>query len=286
MEVETRLGFVCLARKAFDLAMARAMAEEARERLRAVARNLVVPQEWVIENLQQAAAVIRTFQSEHVDAILVLCGTFASAELVLRMVEQLAVPMIVWAMPEPDLGDYLHLNSLVGGNAITSALYKSGYPYKFYYNSVKDPDFYEALQRHLVVLALAQALRSVRIGLIGGRPAGFQDIVMDELYIRKKIGFQVHTIEVVDAIARSKKAQEGPAQDLARKWASEYLVAGPKPEELITMGKLYQTLKDIAQENALDVLAVRCLPGNLGTPRDHTLRCPVRADQRRGNRRL
>ena len=88
MEHDVRLGFVCLARKAFDLAMARAMAEEARTRLAGVTRNLIVPQEWVIESLVQAASVIQTFQSERVDAVLVLCGTFASAELVLRIVEQ------------------------------------------------------------------------------------------------------------------------------------------------------------------------------------------------------
>lgn len=168
MQESVRLGFVCLARKAFDFAMASRMAEEARGRLPGVTRNLVVPQEWVIENLQQAASVIATFQSQHVDAVLVLCGTFASAELVLRMVEQLGVPLIIWTVPEPDLGDYLHLNSLVGGNAITSALYKSGYAFKFFYHGVKDEGFYQALRRHLEVLALARALRSMRIGLIGG----------------------------------------------------------------------------------------------------------------------
>jgi L-fucose isomerase-like protein len=110
------------------------------------------------------------------------------------------------------------------------------------------------------VLALVRALRSVRIGLIGGRPAGFQDIVFDELYVRRKIGFQVHTIELVDAIARTSKAPEGAARDLARKWESEYSVAGPTSDELVTMGKLYQALKDIARENDLDVMAVRCLP--------------------------
>ncbi len=260
MQESVRLGFVCLARKAFDFAMASRMAEEARGRLPGVTRNLVVPQEWVIENLQQAASVIATFQSQHVDAVLVLCGTFASAELVLRMVEQLGVPLIIWTVPEPDLGDYLHLNSLVGGNAITSALYKSGYAFKFFYHGVKDEGFYQALRRHLEVLALARALRSMRIGLIGGRPAGFQDIVMDELYVRRKIGFQVHTVELVDAIARARKAPEGAARDLARKWESQYSVDGPTSEELVSMGKHYQALKDIAQENELDVMAVRCLP--------------------------
>jgi L-fucose isomerase-like protein len=260
MEQGMRLGFVCLARKAFDHAMACAMAEEARSRLCDMTRNLVVPPEWVIENLKQAASVIQSFQSEQVNAVVVLCGTFASAELVLRIVEQLALPLIVWTVPEPDLGDYLHLNSLVGGNAITSALYKSGHPFKFYYRSVGDESFYKALARYLDVLALVRSLRTVRIGLIGGRPAGFQDIGFDELYLRRKIGFQVHTIELVDAIARTNKASEEVAKDLARKWGSEYAIDGPTSTELLTMGKLYQALKDIAKENELDVMALRCLP--------------------------
>lgn len=234
-----RLGFVCLVRKAFDHAMARSMAEEARNRLLSVAGNLVVPQDWMIENLKQAAAAVKDFQTGHVDAVLVLCGTFASAELVLHIVERLGVPLIIWTVPEPDLGDYLHLNSLVGGNAITSALYKLGHPYRFYYHSVDDERFYEALGRYLRVLGLARAIRAARIGVLGGRPAGFQDIVFDELFLRRKIGFQLHTIELVDVIARSNRVSEEAAGDLSRKWQSEYSVAGPTSEELVTMGRLY-----------------------------------------------
>lgn len=255
-----RLGFVCLARKAFDHAMARSMAEEARSRLLGLAGNLVVPQDWMIESLKQAAAAVEDFQTGHVDAVLILCGTFASAELVLHIVEQLGVPLIIWTVPEPDLGDYLHLNSLVGGNAITSALYKLGHPYRFYYHSVDDERFYEALGRYLRVLGLARAIRAARIGVLGGRPAGFQDIVFDELFLRRKIGFQLHMIELVDVIARSNRVSEEASGDLARKWQSEYSMAGPTSEELVTMGRLYRALKDLSEENQLDVLAVRCLP--------------------------
>jgi L-fucose isomerase-like protein len=255
-----RLGFICLARKAFDHAMARSMAEKARSRLLGLAGSLVVPQDWMIESLKQAAAAVKDFQTGHVDAVLVLCGTFASAELVLHIVERLGVPVIIWTVPEPDLGDYLHLNSLVGGNAVTSALYKLGYPYKFYYHSVDDERFYDALGRYLRVLGLARAIRTVRIGVFGGRPAGFQDIVFDELFLRRKVGFQLHTIELADLVARSNRVSEETAAALSRRWETEYSVAGPTSKELATMGRLYTALKDLAEENQLDVLAVRCLP--------------------------
>jgi len=257
---DLRLGFICLARKAFDFGLARKLAEQARERLGQLTGRLVVPQEWMIENLEQAEAAARTFEDGRVQAVLVFCGTFASAELTLHLAERLQVPLIVWTVPEPELGDYLHLNSLVGGNAVTSALYKLGFLYKFYHRSVDDEQFYQALGRYLDVLGLARALRGLRIGMVGARPAGFQDITVDELAVRKKLGLQIHTIELAELFARVGGIPEEEAAKLSRKWKSEHRVSGPAPEELIKTGRLVLALKELARENRLDVLAVRCLP--------------------------
>ena len=255
-----RLGFVCLARKAFDYDLARRMAEQARKRLGQVPGYLVVPQEWMIETLQQAEAAARTFEDGRVEAVLVLCGTFASAELALHLAERLQVPLIVWTVPEPELGDYIHLNSLVGGNAVTSALYKLGHRFKFLHRSVDDEQFYQALGRYLDVLGLARALRGLRIGMVGARPAGFQDITVDELAVRKKLGLQIHTIELADLFTRIAGIPEEEAAKLSQRWESEHKVDGPSTEELTKTGRLVLALKELARENSLDLLAVRCLP--------------------------
>jgi L-fucose isomerase-like protein len=257
---DLRLGFVCLARKVFDIDLARRMAEQARKCLGQVTGRLIVPHDWMIETLEQAEAVARTFEDRRVEAMLVLCGTFASAELVLHLAERLQVPLIVWTVPEPELGDYLHLNSLVGGNAVTSALYKLGFPYKFYHRSVEDEGFYQALRRYLDVLGLAHALRALRIGMVGARPAGFQDITVDELAVRKKLGLQIHTIELSELFARVGAVPEEEAAKLSQKWESEYCVNGPTPKEMINTGRLVLALRELSRENRLDVMAVRCLP--------------------------
>jgi L-fucose isomerase-like protein len=254
------LGFVCLAREVFDIGLARSMAEQARRRLGRVTSRLVVPHDRTIETLAQAEAVARSFEEGQVEAVLVLCGTFASAELVLHLAERLRVPLIIWTVPEPELGDYLHLNSLVGGNAVASALYKLGFPYKFFHRSVEDEEFYQALGRYLDVLRLARALRALRIGLVGARPAGFQDITFDELSVRKKLGLQVHTIELAELFARVGGVPEEEAAKLSRKWKSEHRVNGPTPEELINTGRLVLALRELSRDNMLDVMAVRCLP--------------------------
>ena len=255
-----RLGFVCPARKAFDFNLARRMAEQARKRLAQVTGNLVVPQEWMIETLQQTEAAARTFADERVEAVLVLCGTFASAEMALHLAERLQVPLIVWTVPEPELGDYVHLNSLVGGNAVTSALYKLGYRYKFLHHEVDDEQVYQALGSYLDVLGLARALRGLRIGMVGARPAGFQDITVDELAARRKLGLQIHTVELTDLFTRIAGIPEEEAVKLSQVWESEHRVDGPSGEELTQTGRLVLALKDLARENNLDVLAVRCLP--------------------------
>jgi len=255
-----RLGFVCLARKAFDFGLAREMAEHARQRLGQMTDRLVVPQDWMIETLEQAEAAARIFEDGRVEAVLVFCGTFASAELSLHLAERLRVPLIVWTVPEPELGDQLHLNSLVGGNAVTSALYKLGFSYKFYHRGVEDEQFYQALGRYLNVLGLARALRGLRIGMVGARPAGFQDITVDELAVRQKLGLQIHTIELAELFARVGKVPEEEAGKLSRKWESVHRVDGPTPEEMSKTGRLVLALKELARENRLDVMAVRCLP--------------------------
>jgi hypothetical protein len=115
---DLRVGLICLARTAFDFDLARRMAAQARERLARVTGSLVVPQD-----------------------VMVLCGTFASAEMALHLAERRQVPLGVWTVPETELGDDLHLNSLAGRN---------------------DGQFTRALGRCHDVLGLARALHCLR----------------------------------------------------------------------------------------------------------------------------
>lgn len=259
-QIGLKLGFISMGKDGFDVALGTELAMRGLERLRGLVDTVVVPEKVVLTNDDETLASINTFRQENIDALVVHCGTFSSAGFTLDIVRRINVPVIVWSVREPGFSGQLRLNSLVCGNAITSSLHKMGHRFKFFYGDADDAQFMEGIGRYLRVLATAQNLRNARIGLIGARPSGFQNVTVDELSLMERIGPEVYYVSTAEILHRAGSIDEVAALQAMESLWSKAQTIDVGQSELLKMARLYSAFKSAVEEYKLDSLAIRCLP--------------------------
>ncbi len=104
-------------------------------------------------------------------------------------------------------------------------------------------------------------MKSARLGVIGEHPVGLDSCHLDETALREAFGVEIKKIELADVFAR---ARQVPASTLmnTRSLLDARLDNLSDLEQIPLNGTLsvYQALKEIAIEQELDGLAVRCWP--------------------------
>jgi L-fucose isomerase-like protein len=138
---------------------------------------------------------ITNFQIEQVVDVLVLqIGTFPEGEAPLQFAEQLGIPIILHALPEPDLENAIALNSLCGANMTTYAFTALEFVHTYVFGDILETRVADEMGAHVrAALALAE-LKRTRLALVGFRAPGFYPCVFDELALRKTLGVKLDHI--------------------------------------------------------------------------------------------
>ena len=195
------VGFAPIARTTFDIPLAEEMAGYARDQ---VARSGVIvfgPGE-LITDLETASEVAEEMAAESIDALVIFQATFADSTMVMRLVERVDVPVLLWAVPEERTGGRLRLNSLCGINLAGHALTRAGRRYDYVYAQPGDP----AVEVKLGPLARAgwvrRRLAGLRLGRIGDQPDGFDSCRFDPDGLQAQFGVQVEQLALEDVFTR------------------------------------------------------------------------------------
>jgi L-fucose isomerase-like protein len=255
-----RVALVPLARTTFDIPLAQQVTGQVRSRLARAGFELVGPED-LVTNLDRVAAVAGELAADPPDLLLALQATFADTTMVTRLARAVDAPLLLWAVPEALTGGRLRLNSFCGINLAAHALKRAGRPYATLYTA---PDDAAAIDRVSTLARAGRArrrLRGARIGRIGEHPAGFDSCRFDGPALEERFGVEVVqvTLERIfeDAQAVSDGAVEEVLEGLRTRLADlDRLAQDPLRGTLRT----YLALRQLAQEDAIDGLAVRCWP--------------------------
>jgi L-fucose isomerase-like protein len=171
----------------------------------------------------------------------------------------------LWSVPEPQTSGVLQLNSFCGTNMLGSIIanYLREYciPYKWFYGMPDQPRFRERLSVTLSAMRAMKALRTSRIAQIGGLADGFENLYIDERILERKFGTQLQTRHTVEEIvARAEKLDASVVRAEVAKIGEEgsldlHMVSDVHAEK---SARVYLALKDFAQENNYDSLALSC----------------------------
>ncbi len=100
MKYRISLGVVCLARKTFDFVAGKQIFDGIKEDLKKIENvNWVIIPELVIE-VDEALQAAKILNENHVDAVVVISGTFHLGHLVLLINREIRKPLLLWGLPE------------------------------------------------------------------------------------------------------------------------------------------------------------------------------------------
>jgi L-fucose isomerase-like protein len=200
------------------------------------------------------------------DLLIVLQATFADSSMVMHLAEGVDAPVLLWAVPEARTGGRLRLNSFCGINLAAHALKRAGRAYDYVYTPADEaPPSDPAALEKVRTLALAgrarRLLRQARIGRVGEHPPGLDTCAVDQEALAHKFGIEIVQVALEDVFraTRMTDPQEVEAiyQDLSIR-----LDGLPELDQAAlrrTLGS-YLALRQLAEREQLDGLAVRCWP--------------------------
>jgi len=248
-----RIGVVCLVRKTFDYLTAgeiyRNMIKKYKERKDL---EFVFVEEPLIEpeDAQQASEMLL---SQHVDAVIIISGTFHLGHLALIINKSVQKPILLWGLPElPYNGGKIRLNSVCGVNLNASNLYKGGTD--SFWVSVSD----ELDENWLKAIKMKKALSDYHIGILGYRAKGFFNVGIDELGAYSKTGMLVDQYELSEVF--NTISPELEVQQIQQELVELFDVNAINSEQLYKVAELSVKFKHFLDNNHVDALAIRCWP--------------------------
>ncbi len=171
----------------------------------------------------------------------------------------------LWSVPEPATDGVLQLNSFCGtnmlGSIISNYLREYDIPFKWFYGPPSDARFRERFGITVAALRAVKALRTARIGQIGGLANGFENLYIDERVLEKKFGTRLQTRHSVEEIvARAESVPESEVLAELELMSDEGRFA---PDRLSRVhmeksARVYRALADFARDNDYDSLALSC----------------------------
>ena len=168
---DIRIGFVPIARPTFDLDLARDLTAQVYAAINET-YHVSGSQDLVMDG-EAVAARIADLSAADVDMVLLLQSTFADSTMALQVAQALEAPLLLWALPEAQVGGRLRINSFCGINLAGHGLRRAGVTYDYIYAAPDDPAALSKLGDFAVAARVKRLLASARIGRLGEHPAGF-----------------------------------------------------------------------------------------------------------------
>ena len=255
-----RIAFLPLVRNTFDVQFAEQMISAAREALASADFHLEEPDQS-ISDVSLARQAIHKFSNKPIDLLLIFQATFADSTMVVELTQSFDAPVFLWAVPEPWTGERLRLNSLCGINLAGHALTLRKLQYDYAYAMPQDADVIEKIRTLAMAGSLHRWLKTARLGVVGEHPVGMDTCHLDEPRLKELFGVQIQHIKLDDVFSHARSISEATI-------GQTRAMLDTRLDNLSTLDQtplngtlsVYNALKEIAIEQKLDGLAVRCWP--------------------------
>jgi len=261
--LKIKLGLVGLGRVQFDMEHARQEYRATRKVFAELAGVELFALDELVTSPTETTSAAGQLKRAGVELLVVQLATFTDASLITALFADLNLPTILWALPEPSIGDggRLRLNSLCGVNLAAYTLTSAGRKFSYVYGSPSDPAQLASIVRKLAVLSLDKTLRALKLGVVGSRPPGFYPSGYDELKLWREIGPQIQLYPLSQVFGAAGEVALTKTESVRQMLRSCLNGLDDLPEEVVcTAANTYQALTELAERDGLGALAVKCWP--------------------------
>jgi L-arabinose isomerase len=218
-----------------------------------------------VEPIQSEADAVRAanaLQDKSIDFLLVQNTSISIGSQLLPLID--VAPRIgLWSLPDPSLEGEVQLHSLVALNEHASILKRylrhRDIPFKWFYDHVETDMFRRRFGITVRALTAVKQMERARIGLIGGVSPGFYNMEVDTRQLNERFGLHVGEHTMADLVQKAEAQQATAVSAMGRELraaATQVTVSSDTAFDRVT--RVYLALREMAQENGYDALAVQC----------------------------
>ncbi|PYZ92619.1 hypothetical protein CR194_13185 [Salipaludibacillus keqinensis] len=250
--------YLPIARKTFNMEEAEKIWKASSDLLSKTCRYVKEP-EYLITSPDELEDFLATVDVD-VDTIVYQSVTFADGEFIQATINKIKVPVVVWSVREPVVGQRLMLNSLTGGNSTCHVLQSNNRSFSFVFGNPDEAQVKDTLASHLSVTKTIYNTSRLCIGVVGDHPPGFYFSGTNKEKLQHTFGV---TLKDVDLLHAFKEAKEVPEE----RWKKEVDTAENKiiglnrnDETVMRFAQFTVKMRDYIEEEKLSALAIRCWP--------------------------
>ncbi|WP_281888548.1 L-fucose/L-arabinose isomerase family protein [Paenibacillus sp. YYML68] len=257
--LDTSVLYVPIGRKTFDMAAAAEVRLASSAMLKEQVNRLYEP-EAIITSVEELTVFLESVKDVAFDTVLYQSVTFADGEFVLKALEYVNTPYVVWSVREPSVGGRLRLNSLTGGNSTSHVLKYRKHPYSFVFGNATEAALQQKLVRQLQVNRVISRLKQLTIGVIGEHPPGFFFSDADESLLKQSLGVTIHKLDLHKAFAECVDIEESRWVQAVERAERQVVGLNRSDETVRKFAQFYTYVKDYIEGNGIQAIAVRCWP--------------------------
>ena len=176
-------------------------------------------------------AEVRRLELAGVDALLVVCLTYAPSQIVLPALKRTALPIVVWNTQELAAVDgtfdgpkMLANHGVHGTQDLANVLLRAEVPFHYVTSLPEESRGRAELADLFAAAAAARALGSARLGLMGSPMAGMGDFAVDTTHLVATLGCQCLPLPVEEYNERAAAAKPDEVARLADEYQRAYAV--------------------------------------------------------------
>jgi len=249
-----------MARPGFDTDLALRLYRETVAVLERLGCEVVRP-DGLVTDPEEAGKAAAASRGAGADALIVQCSTFTDGRFLTRIVGELDLPILIWSLPEPEVGGRLRLNSLTGANLASSLLVRLGRAFKYLYRLPAEPEAEREVGCWLRAATTARKLKEAVIAEVGNPPPGFYTSSVDALQLMRKIGPRLTRLDLQALLQKAPQVppeQYNPVIEADRKVVRG--LAQLPTEQVVRSTQFYLALREALGDVRPAAVAVRCWP--------------------------
>lgn len=172
-------------------------------------------------------------------------------------------PMILWGLCGWMEGERLVTTADQAGTAALRRTFESlGYNFKYVYDIVGLPSKTKEVYNYALAASAAARLRHARSGMAGYRDMNLYGTLYDGASLKRQIGPEIETFEMLEMQQRYEKVTEEEKQRVIDTCMSKWEFIKPaNPESMKTAAGYYLAVKSICDERGYEAISIKDVDG-------------------------
>jgi len=210
------------------------------------------------------AKAVKALKSEEFDFLVLCIAGWIPTHAVIKVAEHFRhKPMVLWGLAGWVEGDRLVTTAdQAGTSALRKTMADLGYTFKYVYDIVGKKTNSKKVAQYGIAAAAANKLRHSRVGMAGYRDMNLYGTLYDGPSLKRVVGTEIETFEMLDIWQRYEKISEEAKQEVIDQCISKWkFLKEAKKEGLLKAAGYYLAIKDIVKERGYEAISLKDVDG-------------------------